>query len=431
MNTIIDKVEIYGLWDRYDFDLKLSPNINFLIGSNGTGKTTVLRLLTACLNLDLVTIRKIYFRKILLVLFDKDNKCKPSILVEKSVDNHFTNITYKIKDKQTSKYKVFSITDTEIRKFDRDNLPYSWQRKVSLKGETLKESIIELRRILKQFANIKWLPINRNVPKKARSYEYRELKHENTVDEKLLEIQENLKNYILDLQAVEKKELINFQQNVFLSTLQIPFQNEKEIFSTLEFDEATLHNINNMFKEMEFEKHYESLVDKQFQRFKELLEKYPGKPTLIDTFTLFIQIRLNDLNNKWKEYLPIKEDIYMRINNVIDLLNKTFLSNKSVSIEKGEIVIKTNQNQLIRLLDLSSGEKQLIIFLFEVLLFDEKAFTFVADEPELSLHVDWQENLVDNILNLNPSIQIIFATHSPDIVSRHSQYAIEMEKYLK
>jgi predicted ATP-binding protein involved in virulence len=41
---------------------------------------------------------------------------------------------------------------------------------------------------------------------------------------------------------------------------------------------------------------------------------------------------------------------------------------------------------------------------------------FIVDEPELSLHIDWQEKFIDAILAANPSVQFILATHSPAII---------------
>ena len=41
---------------------------------------------------------------------------------------------------------------------------------------------------------------------------------------------------------------------------------------------------------------------------------------------------------------------------------------------------------------------------------------FIVDEPELSLHIDWQEKFVDAIQKANPNVQLILATHSPAII---------------
>ena len=55
---------------------------------------------------------------------------------------------------------------------------------------------------------------------------------------------------------------------------------------------------------------------------------------------------------------------------------------------------------------------------------------YIADEPELSLHVNWQVVLVDNLREMNPASQIIVATHSPDIVSHYARNVHDMEKRL-
>jgi predicted ATP-binding protein involved in virulence len=41
---------------------------------------------------------------------------------------------------------------------------------------------------------------------------------------------------------------------------------------------------------------------------------------------------------------------------------------------------------------------------------------FVVDEPELSLHVSWQRKFVSAIRRANPAVQLILATHSPEII---------------
>jgi predicted ATP-binding protein involved in virulence len=67
---------------------------------------------------------------------------------------------------------------------------------------------------------------------------------------------------------------------------------------------------------------------------------------------------------------------------------------------------------------LSSGEAQIFVILAH-LFFNEAALTanvFMIDEPELSLHIQWQEMFVDALLQANPKIQYVMATHSPSII---------------
>jgi predicted ATP-dependent endonuclease of OLD family len=65
---------------------------------------------------------------------------------------------------------------------------------------------------------------------------------------------------------------------------------------------------------------------------------------------------------------------------------------------------------------LSSGEKQILAILLTVLVEDQQPYVLLMDEPEVSLHIEWQKQLIDLILELNPNVQIILTTHSPAVI---------------
>lgn len=69
----------------------------------------------------------------------------------------------------------------------------------------------------------------------------------------------------------------------------------------------------------------------------------------------------------------------------------------------------------IPLYKLSSGEKQLLLILMRVFLMEEKPYILLMDEPEISLHIEWQYKLFEEIRHLNPNCQIITSTHSPSL----------------
>lgn len=69
----------------------------------------------------------------------------------------------------------------------------------------------------------------------------------------------------------------------------------------------------------------------------------------------------------------------------------------------------------IQLDQLSSGEKQILLILTTVFLQEEKANVLLMDEPEISLHISWQDRLIELIRELNPNCQLILTTHSPNI----------------
>jgi len=65
---------------------------------------------------------------------------------------------------------------------------------------------------------------------------------------------------------------------------------------------------------------------------------------------------------------------------------------------------------------LSSGEKQMLAILLTVLVEDQQPYVLLMDEPEVSLHIEWQKQLISLILELNPNVQIILTTHSPAVI---------------
>ena len=126
----------------------------------------------------------------------------------------------------------------------------------------------------------------------------------------------------------------------------------------------------------------------------------------------FFNYRLRATNFP-KEANKINNRISYFFNSINFLFSET---NKQIDINynNNEIIFKKDKS-IIPLTSLSSGEKQIILILLTVFLMDEKTYILLMDEPEISLHILWQQQLIDMIRKLNPNCQIIIATHSPSI----------------
>jgi predicted ATPase len=96
------------------------------------------------------------------------------------------------------------------------------------------------------------------------------------------------------------------------------------------------------------------------------------------------------------------------------LITRLFSGGKKV-VFADTIEIRTSADRPISLASLSSGEKQALRILIEVVR--AGANSILIDEPEISMHVDWQTDLVKSLRQLNPASQLILATHSPEIVA--------------
>jgi ABC-type lipoprotein export system ATPase subunit len=73
---------------------------------------------------------------------------------------------------------------------------------------------------------------------------------------------------------------------------------------------------------------------------------------------------------------------------------------------------------------LSAGEKQMLSFVCYNAFFKDSII--LIDEPELSLHVDWQRQLFNILINQQTSNQFIVATHSPFIFNKYPDKELEL-----
>lgn len=96
------------------------------------------------------------------------------------------------------------------------------------------------------------------------------------------------------------------------------------------------------------------------------------------------------------------------------IVQELFSENKEFTFTRQGISV-TSRGEEIPLVSLSSGERQLLLLMLEVLRF--KKHPVIIDEPELSMHVEWQHRLVDTLLALSPSVQLIMASHSPEVMA--------------
>jgi len=114
-----------------------------------------------------------------------------------------------------------------------------------------------------------------------------------------------------------------------------------------------------------------------------------------------------------------REEIYGKKNVFIETMNRLFKqTDKVIDSDENERVIFRQGNTILAPYQLSSGEKQILIILMKVLLQNNKPAILIMDEPEISMHLEWQEELIDMITQLNENVQIIIATHSPGIMMK-------------
>lgn len=148
-----------------------------------------------------------------------------------------------------------------------------------------------------------------------------------------------------------------------------------------------------------------------------------------------LDIKLNELQSQYSFYLSdlakemtdiigregiiSKEEldkINAKKNLMLRFVNQAFSkTGKTIVSDKSRLTFEFEDGHEITSEALSAGEKQLLIILLTVLLGKGKDCIVFLDEPEISLHVDWQYQLIDWLTQLNPNAQFILTTHSPGI----------------
>ena len=99
-----------------------------------------------------------------------------------------------------------------------------------------------------------------------------------------------------------------------------------------------------------------------------------------------------------------------------DMMDELFAeTNKKIDRKSNEIQF-IQRDETLTPYQLSSGEKQMLVILLTVLVENGEPCALLMDEPEISLHIEWQQKLIQLIRDLNPNAQIILSTHSPALI---------------
>ena len=139
---------------------------------------------------------------------------------------------------------------------------------------------------------------------------------------------------------------------------------------------------------------------------------------------LYIHDRITEILQDYKKLTHRTTDIEESILNMCELISE-FIQPKYIGELDGNLSIYHDDIE-IDFKVLSSGEKQLLILLIKVFLAGNSLVTL--DEPELSLHIGWQQKLLDAMHRLNPNAQLIVATHSPEIAAFNKAEIVSFER---
>lgn len=109
----------------------------------------------------------------------------------------------------------------------------------------------------------------------------------------------------------------------------------------------------------------------------------------------------------------VQTELKSQIADFQNAVNRLFaLTHKRIEIEGSKFSVITEKEKL-PVGALSSGEMQMLLILLRVFLLNGREAVVLIDEPENSLDIDWQFELVNLLVRFNPNAQFFITTHSP------------------
>lgn len=417
----LQRVQIDRFWHRFDAGCEFRPDVNIIIGKNGTGKTTFMNILHAILSVDIDAIAVNDFECATVVLFDGNKKRTISATKVDDARSPYLMVEYQI---SRQKYSV--------------RLPSSDDRRMAMhfRRRALEESS-EVRKALAELVSLSSLSVYR-----LRSSDDYEIRDRNgtrlvaPVDYRLSELMQGLTHYQLELSQRARQIAAKLQKDVLASilygeedykdkTFQLAFDKEAERRDLITAYQQLNAIDSDVRRKIGF--HVEE-VDKTLAALAQARTEQ-GMETEAYNRVDFRSLEALRKSRKIIEMSLAAEDqtakIFHQINRFLSTV-RAFIKEKDFDFDSGDFVVSTKQGRLA-LNNLSSGEKQLLILLTESLLQKEAACIFLADEPELSLHIDWQRMIIPAVVDLNPNAQIIVATHSPEVASKYPDSILDME----
>lgn len=212
----IKKVLIKKFWGDKTVEINFDKDINFLIGVNGSGKTTIINLIAATLCADFKTLDLTQFQSIEITLYPKDDKEKDLsavIKVEKKGRDFspFPEITFSLKSYDSKKFKTYNLEDLEEDNYYRYRNDYMVRDKLIHTKNLSNDINFELESLV----NISWLTIHRMTNRKRKGTR----NFESTIDEKIEDLQIDLVKYFSQLNRLYSNETEKFQKYIFESLL--------------------------------------------------------------------------------------------------------------------------------------------------------------------------------------------------------------------
>lgn len=434
-----------------NFDVMFRDDLNFIAGLNGCGKTTALKLIMALLTPNLKELKEVRFDSVELVLYHKNVKYIISSFKKK--DSFKLEV---IKDGKKETHTSFDPHSSETSNWELA------KRKMLIEEAEIDAALTEIKSLpVPMFLSLErsrsenrskddfffddvFVDNKKNNRRVDRSY--------NNLGEAIEIISRSIaiarsKQSRLDKDLRDKiiKNALAFNPQVSKMTL----PDTRTLYEIKRKQEAIKLTLDNLgISSEEFSEYYREFFEKvsfiaeevdsqgaedmsefDFDENPEVRESMyewfinQGQLKRVETIFGFVE---NYQNRKVKVYSSL-DKFQTLVNNFLKETGKE-ITFDSLDGPKIKIMGKTRSISV-----LSSGESQIVCMLAHLVLNKtlQKDGVFIVDEPELSLHLSWQDKFVEAVQEANPELQVILATHSPAIFGGRNEMFVALNKEVR
>ena len=425
-----------------DFDVTFREDVNFFAGLNGCGKTTALKLIMALLTPSLRELKSIKFESVYLQLKHHGKtyeiqveKKKPKLVLTVTIDGESKSHSsldpseIDMPDWELAKRKMY-IEEAEINSalVERRALPIPMFL-------SLARSLLEPKDIEKDY----FMSLEEQV-KYKRKRSPKSFNNLNEAIDLILRASSIARSNQARIDKVLRDKIIKNSLSFYppVESMSLPdTQTIYELTRKQSAIENTLDSLN--ISSEEFSGHYKDFFSKISFLAKEIEEQSKEEFSEAEAENPFVREamyewfinqgqlkRIETIFDLVESYQERKQKIYRDLFKfetlVNNFLNETGKDLYIHNVDGPKIKIKGKTRSISIL---SSGESQIVCMLAHLVLNKnlQKDGVFIVDEPELSLHISWQDMFVEAVQAANPDLQVILATHSPAIIGgRNSMY---------
>ena len=382
--TAIREIRISNLAGRTEeLHVFLKPQVNVFWGLNGTGKTTLLKILHAALRNETSALKQLPFSRAEVTIYSEHRDAD----IVRTYDKSALTVRERDRDGATLWASSFSDLDGEDEGARSQEPPDpGWDSKWLIEGDgdtplfrTFKHAYLPISRMLG----------NRQFLRQNEDSDERFARHVNQVwsaysSKSLASVRDTQQYGLAEILAI-----------LFNGSPATPIAQQQQLQPDPEA--AAAYQLVSKF----------------------LWDQHLVLPLGQEDFTS--KYEHNESNrlvvSKIREIMAEVDEILAPQRELEAVIDNSYTGNKHLVLSRSESVRRNIGVQIdsesIPLGALSSGEKQLLQILLETLAVEES--TIIIDEPELSLHPDWQRGLIGSMRRVNKRAQFILATHSPDL----------------